>query len=479
MPEQPFELPEGDEPSKETNDDLQKMARDFEKELSKIKEKGDKQAWQNAIEGMIEIQKTNNISILKDKATPEEIDNLNKFFSQMGKVWVDNLKFKPGNVDPSGDALIDIKNTDIFDVDEDGNHVLKPNLFDPDPPNDFNRELAEEGFKKLMKETKNNILRNFGEFNKELLETLERTNVPPPATVPTAKAIEETERRATNATNSLLKGKEPLEKKFEQAQMEAQKEDLDSGKDDPKNTRSRSVTLRDILKLLFLIVSVSGLAFGAYMLILYAMGLSGCQLVSCDDKDIFPVKSKALCFGDNHNIFNPKQGVIDFTSDRCNCDNVSNPVNCGLNTCKISSDGEQDARVNPQNPDCTPGMSCQNVDSYKCPMRYYSYSIMDPFSALANAAAAADNAGSKTMGNIWDQIKKAAIVIGIVLAVLGLIFYVIPDALKWDTPSKFGNGGYLGNLSKYNNYAYMGRCGYSNNIPYRYLAARNLINTVS
>ena len=97
---------------------------------------------------------------------------------------------------------------------------------------------------------------------------------------------------------------------------------------------------------------------------------------------------------------------------------------------------------------------------------YYSYETMTPIDAALDIAGKSLQLGS----DLIKMIIHAAIVIGIILGVL-LVLWIIykvvanrkpAETLKIETGSstvsKFGNRGYLGNLSKYSNYAYMGRC---------------------
>ena len=99
---------------------------------------------------------------------------------------------------------------------------------------------------------------------------------------------------------------------------------------------------------------------------------------------------------------------------------------------------------------------------------YYSYQTMTPIDGALDIASKTLQLGS----DLPQIIIHAAIVIGIILGVL-LVLWIIykvvanrksSETLKIQTvgaPStitKFGNRGYIGNLSRYSNYAYMGRC---------------------
>ena len=247
---------------------------------------------------------------------------------------------------------------------------------------------------------------------------------------------------------------------------------LNKGDLDPESYKGRNSTFKYIVQALSLLLTIAGLGGFAWFLIWNAMANSGCHVISCGDGDVFPVKSKSLCYSENHNIFNPTQGTYDFVSTNCNCNKVTSPKNCSKSTCEFNSGKEQDSSLRPFNTNCTPGFKCSNDDHSKCPTLYYSFQIMDPISALSNVLAGGANAGNKE-GSYWiNLIIHAAIVIGIILGVL-LVLWIIykvvanrkpAETLKIETGSaastlaKFGNRGYLGNLSKYSNYAYMGRC---------------------
>ena len=247
---------------------------------------------------------------------------------------------------------------------------------------------------------------------------------------------------------------------------------LNKGDLDPESYKGRNSTLKYIIQALSLLLTIAGLGGFAWFLIWNAMANSGCHLISCGDGDVFPVKSKSLCYSENHNIFNPTEGTYDFVSTNCNCNKVTSPKNCSKSVCEFSSGKEQDSSLRPFNTNCTPGFKCSDDDHSKCPTMYYSYHVMDPISALSNVLAGGANAGNKE-GSYWIKlIIHAAIVIGIILGVL-LVLWIIykvvanrkpAETLKIETASapgtlaKFGNRGYLGNLSKYSNYAYMGRC---------------------
>ena len=97
---------------------------------------------------------------------------------------------------------------------------------------------------------------------------------------------------------------------------------------------------------------------------------------------------------------------------------------------------------------------------------------MTPFDALGNMGNGIVN-GVGSAASQWLNILLkflTPVFIGIViLLVLWIIYKVVAnrkptETLKIETGSaasalaKFGNRGYLGNLSKYSNYAFMGRC---------------------
>ena len=254
------------------------------------------------------------------------------------------------------------------------------------------------------------------------------------------------------------------------------KKQMAEGKDLSGTSGKSTWELKDYLKAFTALVLLGGsIGLLFWWLTLYAEEHSGCQLIDAES-GYLPVSTKVVCFnnGKKLNIFNPNGGNVEYSSAQCTC-NPSNldpkKVTCNKEECS-SNDEIRPWICNTGNPQCEGNWG---DDQYKL----YYWGIMTPLGALGNLGAGAANAVVKTTGNMWNQIKQAAIVIGIVLVVLALVYKLIPALLKWDTPSKFGNGGYLGNLSKYNNYAYMGRCPYSSNLPYKFLTVKNLINTVS
>ena len=249
---------------------------------------------------------------------------------------------------------------------------------------------------------------------------------------------------------------------------------LNKGELDPESYKNRNSSLKYLVQALALLLAIGGLGAFVWFWIWNTMANSGCHLISCSKGDIFPVKSKSLCYSQNPNIFNPTENTYDFVSTNCNCNKVESPKNCEKFACTFGTNGKQDQDPNlrPFNKDCTPGFQCSNDDHSKCPTMYYSFQIMDPISGLKNLLAGAANAGNKE-GSYWiNLIIHAAIIIGIILGVL-LVLWIIykvvanrkpAETLKIEngsaagTVTKFGNRGYLGNLSKYSNYAYMGRC---------------------
>lgn len=97
---------------------------------------------------------------------------------------------------------------------------------------------------------------------------------------------------------------------------------------------------------------------------------------------------------------------------------------------------------------------------------YYSYQTMTPIDGVLDIAGKSLQLGSDLIKMIIHAVIVIGIIIGVLL-VLWIIYKVVAnrkpaETLKIETGSstvsKFGNRGYIGNLSKYSNYAYMGRC---------------------
>lgn len=239
---------------------------------------------------------------------------------------------------------------------------------------------------------------------------------------------------------------------------------------DPTKNES-TWTLKDVVK--FAGILIGAFKFVSLLLILinYALTHSGCMRFSCDEGDTTAIGFKAFCYAPPGNqspfskLLNPTSGVLDFSSDRCACNLEGSIYICDSSTCQNPTKN----KLTPYLTGCpNSNFQCKGSVDKGCPVTYYSFRLFNPMQLFPDAANTIENKAPKFL----DYIIHAAIVIGIILGVL-LVLWIIykvvanrkpAETLNIETvgaPStitKFGNRGYLGNLSKYNNYAYMGRC---------------------
>jgi hypothetical protein len=236
--------------------------------------------------------------------------------------------------------------------------------------------------------------------------------------------------------------------------------------------QNSSMSFKDFIRLISILARVfSTLAF-LWVVISFGLGHSGCMQYKCTEGDSFLISTKAICStkGSNAgiNILDPNQGITTFTSTNCTCSKLQsgqNPINCNSSACEIDP---QNNKLRPYGNQCNPGDKCQNEDGTSCPIIKYQFDVFNPLSLLQQVIAVGGNAAGKAFPKIIEIIIVIGIIIGVLL-VLWIIYKVVAnrkpaETLKIETVAapgtvtKFGNRGYLGNLSKYSNYAYMGRC---------------------
>lgn len=217
-----------------------------------------------------------------------------------------------------------------------------------------------------------------------------------------------------------------------------------------------------ILALIFLLEFGAALGYLAYLLQQYAGAHTGCMKFEYNSStDSYINSTKVFCD-------NKKQT---FPPLMCYCEKIDfTKKTTTSSTCENVTDSQMEPRpAQLSNPLCKGGET--SIDNYL----YYSYQVMDPASAGLDIAQKGAGVVGKGISDFLNMIIHAAIVIGIVLGVL-LVLWIIykvvanrkpAETLKIETGSaasapstvtKFGNRGYLGNLSKYSNYAFMGRC---------------------
>ena len=344
------------------------------------------------------------------------------------------------------------------------------------------KDTYSEDYKKFMEEQ--NILKVEG-LAKDLITKLDK--------VDTAAAFLNIVKEAQAKVEDLLPPEEfkKREQEFETRRGENIKASMEKGGSEAANTSYNRVSYKDILKYVVLLLGILGTLAGvgvwAWWMLVQADALDGCQMISCVDGDVFPVSNQTWCFGTANpslwsslNLDTESQG-IKFDSSNCTCDPPKNNDNssCSFSTCEINSNGENSSQnVRPFNNKCNPGDKFQcTTDIIKCPLRYYSYSIMDPASAFSNWTAGVDNGFHKD-ANAWVELLiKIGIWAGIIIGSLILIWAIYKSGIlkrlfvkskpaieEAKAISEFGK--YLGNIQKYSNYAYMGRCAVNPMVPY-------------
>ena len=218
---------------------------------------------------------------------------------------------------------------------------------------------------------------------------------------------------------------------------------------------------------LFFLEFAGSLATILYFTIAYANAHTGCMEIFKLDSNSFITSQKVLC--NKTNGYPPNLCYCKlpddnkpFTGNRAACSQDENAIQ------------PRPAQYPDTNKLCLGDINKGIQKSF----RYYSYQIMTPGGAIPDIIKKSGQAIAQGLEPILEIIIHAAIVIGIILGVL-LVLWIIykvvanrkpAETLKIETGNatsaasapntltKFGNRGYLGNLSKYSNYAYMGRC---------------------
>lgn len=171
--------------------------------------------------------------------------------------------------------------------------------------------------------------------------------------------------------------------------------------------------------LLFLEFSAS-LGAALYLLIKYARAHTGCMQIKYDSsKDNQIIRTKVFCGTNTTNMTN-----ITYPPQACYCDTTqdyktrtSSPVTtCNFNDKK--NPNQPRPAQQPQNSLCK-GSSAA-VDNYL----FYTYQIMDPASAALDIIQKGERIINKGFGDFMNILIKAAIVIGIIIAVLAVLFII-------------------------------------------------------
>lgn len=223
------------------------------------------------------------------------------------------------------------------------------------------------------------------------------------------------------------------------------------------------------------LLAVIGGTLAAYLALQgYCNAHSGCLAIEYDGNNV--TNNKIFCHG-NMVDSSKENNKLSYTSEQCYCSRLSSHVEatkdngCGYGT------GDNVIYFTPDNSGFSGIIPCKPADGVPTSTgtyRYYSYQKMSLLDGVLDIGGKVLDGGENLLKMIF---KYGMYFLGAVLGFYILYFIFKRFSEGEEKSSSFGD--YLGNLSKYNNYAYMGRCGYSNNIPYRYLAAKNLINTIS
>lgn len=220
------------------------------------------------------------------------------------------------------------------------------------------------------------------------------------------------------------------------------------------------------------LLAVIGGTLAAYLALQgYCNAHSGCLEIVYDGNNV--TNNKIFCNSDMVQS-SETENELSYTSEQCYCSQLSKKVDATKDNGCGYGIGDNVIYFTPDNKGFSGTIPCNPKDGVPTSTgtyRYYSYQKMSLLDGALDIGGKVLDGGESLLKMIF---KYFMYFLG---AVLGFsILYFIFKRYSEGREKSSSFGGYLGNLSKYNNYAYMGRCGYSNNIPYRYLAAKNLIN---
>ena len=383
------------------------------------------------------------------------------------KDLINRMVEDPTNASELNAVVDDIANKFLDGID---NFKDKDGLFHYPVEDGINTEAAEAGLKEFQENIRDRILSQIEDLVPPesfagLKPNDKSVNVP----VNPEPQYEAAGRIADGATPE-------AEEQFQRNQRDAAARRAESGDLNPSSYEGRNISFKDFLRLVALLVQIGGLGFFAWFIVYNAMVHSGCQQISCDENDTFPVATPVLCYGGGTGV-PPFNGAIGYTATACTCDSTSKSLKCDQDNC--NNDNKDNLR--PWIDGCSPGTEdkCLNEDQLTCPFVKYRYQVFDPAGAFLNTVAAAADGANKEGGDFLDGLIKLAIWIGSIIGVL-LVLYIIykvvsnrgssetvkivsaPPVTNTST-SKFGR--YLGDLSRYSNYGLMGRCGTYGLIP--------------
>lgn len=245
--------------------------------------------------------------------------------------------------------------------------------------------------------------------------------------------------------------------------------------DKPKDSKE---TWKKVMKILFLLEVAGGIAATLYLLMAYASAHSGCMKIEKTDDNSDLTQEKVYCSGntaDNSKTYGAEscycKADVDYQTDS------GAPLGCPRT-------GPDVDKYRPGHSDDGSRICIGDLGSGKLlkTYRYYSYQIMTPFGAALDIIDKGVSSVDDGIGKLIKILIHAAIVIGIIVGILAVLFIIYKVLSKKGEAStetvkvvaqsaapaaqsvaKFGK--YLGNLSKYSNYGLRGHCGTYRLIP--------------
>lgn len=463
MPEpKPRERP-SEEPGNEgrglTPDNFEEFRREREAAIETLDKAGSSADFGEALKSLLEAQRKLTNADIDRRLDPEEAQKMKEFYSDF-ETRLNNAFKTKGSFEGVYDSFIQDKTFTYLETKYKSDPKGKKAI------NDFKNSYLDSmrgDMKKLLPDLLKNISEKF-----EILE-------PKDLNTPTGRAS--LEKILNDIDKFAEENAKDKQNEFMKNQMDSLINKMKKGDLDPTDPSSKKAntgsTLKDIIKWLTLLTLIGGsIGLFTWWLFLYAMAHSGCQLIIAH-KDKMPVSSKVICYnsGKSINIFNPNGSNIEYSSTQCSCEPKSNTqtgnISCEEQNCSSDTD-IRPWNCSKANPVCSGTIGDEEF-------KIYYFGIMTPFDALGNMGNGIVN-GVGSAASQWLKILLKFLIpvfIGIAtLLVLWIIYKVVAnrkpaETLKIETGSatsatstlaKFGNRGYLGNLSKYSNYAYMGRC---------------------
>lgn len=246
-----------------------------------------------------------------------------------------------------------------------------------------------------------------------------------------------------------------LKNKPDELNKKINKNRVDSNKDTDK-PYSKWKTFSYIIIFLQFAGSIAAVL---YFLISCANAHTGCMNISKLGKNEFVNSEKVLC-GSDGKTYTPNVCYCDENEDyqkfSGTADHCSNMKTKGSTT-------PRPAQVTDVNRQCLGDVNKGIQDNF----RYYAYQIMSPLDAIPYLIQKSGEALDKGASPIIEELIKAAIILGIIIAVLIVLFIIYKfvsnraSAKKIEIePEKVAEfGKYLGNLNKFSNYSTMRKCG--------------------